>query len=309
MQDAAFSFRRRRFALGLGALGLGAIALPRVALAQERFSHFVPSDEFAVERLIRISNLRDDDVVVDLGSGDGRIVFAAARANAKVRGFGVDIQEDLVRKANAQAQRDGLADRVKFLHQNAFDADLSNVTVIYMWLFPDLTRLLRTKILAEARPGTRVVVNSAAFSEQALLGNWRPDVTERDGHAPVLLWYVPARVEGYWNWEIALNGARFAYDAVMQQQFQVVEGSARVGNRRESFGETKLRGDELSFSFDVTLPEAGRTRHEFSGRVSGDQINGKVRLSMPEGRSMELPWLARRTTISAWFRPTGVDLK
>jgi hypothetical protein len=95
----------------------------------------------------------------------------------------------------------------------------------------------------------------------------------------------------------------------MQQQFQVVEGSARVGNRRESFGETKLRGDELSFSFDVTLPEAGRTRHEFSGRVSGDQINGKVRLSMPEGRSMELPWLARRTTISAWFRPTGVDLK
>jgi len=309
MQDSIISISRRRFALGLAALGLGALAQPRVALAQERFSHFVPSDAISVDRLIQISNLRDDDFVVDLGSGDGRIVLSAARANAKLRGFGVDIQEDLVRQSNAQAKREGLADRVQFFHQNAFDADLSNVTVIYMWLFPELTRLLRTKILAEARPGTRVVVNSSAFSEQGLLGNWRPDVTEREGHAPVLLWYVPARVEGYWSWELALDGARFAYDAVLHQQFQVVEGSARVGTRRESFGDTVLRGDELSFGFQITLPDLGRTRHEYSGRVSGDQIKGKVRLTMSEGRTAELPWLARRTATSAWFRPTGVDLK
>ncbi|MFO0207245.1 MAG: SAM-dependent methyltransferase, partial [Betaproteobacteria bacterium] len=175
MLDSLVSKDRRRLALGLGALAAGALALPRSVRAQERFSLFVPSTQPSVDRLISMSKLRDDDFVVDLGSGDGRIVFAAARANVKLRGFGVDIQEHLVKQSNEEAKKAGLADRVQFFHQNVFDADLSKVTVIYMWLFPELMRLLRPKICAEARPGTRGLTH--LFDR----GSWRADDRATDG--------------------------------------------------------------------------------------------------------------------------------
>jgi hypothetical protein len=130
-------------------LGTGA------AVAQERFSIFVPSEQDNVERMLKLAQLRDDDVVVDLGSGDGRIVLTAARMNRKLRGWGVDIDEKLVKESNAAAAAQGVADRVQFFHQNAFDADLREATVISMWFWPEMQRLLRPVILARARPGTR----------------------------------------------------------------------------------------------------------------------------------------------------------
>src|SRR5262245_52686454 len=100
------------------------------AQAQERFSPFVPSEQDNVERMLKLAALRDDDIVVDLGSGDGRIVLTAARMNSKLRGWGVDINQKLVDESNAAAKEQGVADRVQFFHRNAFDADLSNATVI-----------------------------------------------------------------------------------------------------------------------------------------------------------------------------------
>jgi precorrin-6B methylase 2 len=305
------SIERRRLLQALGAGGVALFAAARGAHAQEaaRVLIHAKSSPEQVARMIRLADPRPGEVVVDLGSGEGQILVEYARAHPKIRAWGVDINATHVKTAIAWAKEQGVADRVQFFHRNAFDADLREVDIINMWVFPELSRLLRTRILAEARPGTRVVINTAAFSEEAPLGNWRPDVTDREGHAPVLLWYVPARVAGYWSWEFAVDQTRLVYDAVVYQQFQVIEGSARVGNRRESFGDTRLRGDQLAFSLDITLPEVGRTRHEYSGRVNGDQIKGSVRLAMGEGRKAELPWLARRTATSAWFRPTGVDLR
>ena len=97
--------------------------------------------------------MTDDDVVLDLGSGDGRIVFTAARANAKLKGHGVDIDPKLVREANEDAKKYQMSDRVQFELRDVFDADLKEATVITMWLWPEMQRTLRTKILAEARPG------------------------------------------------------------------------------------------------------------------------------------------------------------
>src|SRR5262249_23290738 len=122
-------------------------------LAQERFSPFVPSDQENVERMLKLAGLRDDDVVVDLGSGDGRIVLTAAKMNKKLRGFGVDVDEKLVKEANATAKTQGVADRVQFLHQNAYDAELEKATVIAMWLWPESQRMLRPVVMAKARPG------------------------------------------------------------------------------------------------------------------------------------------------------------
>ncbi|MCX7197013.1 MAG: class I SAM-dependent methyltransferase [Proteobacteria bacterium] len=273
------------------------------ASAQERFSLFVPSAQPTVERLVKLARIQDNDVVVDLGSGDGRIVLTAARDNPKIRGWGVDINENLVRQSNEQAKKQGVSDRVQFFHRNVFDADIRDVTVINMWLFPELMRLLRPKILAEARPGTRVLTH--LFD----MGSWQADEWDKEAGSAVGLWIVPARVEGYWSWQYTLNGIAFSHDAILEQRFQVAEGVTRAGNRRGVLQNVKLRGEEFSFSLEMTLDGVGLTRHDFAGKVAGDQIKGSVKIAMPDGKNVELPWTARRTVTTAYFRPTGVETK
>ena len=273
------------------------------ARAQERFSLFVPSAQPTVERLVKLARIQDNDVVVDLGSGDGRIVLTAARDNPKVRGWGVDINENLVRQSNEQAKKQGVSDRIQFFHRNVFDADIRDVTVINMWLFPELMRLLRPKILAEARPGTRVLTH--LFD----MGSWQADEWDKEAGSAVGLWIVPAKVEGYWSWQYTLNGIPFTHDAILEQRFQVAEGVTRAGNRRGLLQNVKLRGEDFSFSIEMTLDGVGLTRHDFAGKVNGDQIKGTVKIAMPDGKNVELPWIARRTVTTAYFRPTGVETK
>ena len=104
--------------------------------AQERFSFFQASTPESVQRLLTLAELRDDDVVVDLGSGDGLIPLTAARMNPRLRGWGVDIDQNLVERSNERAKTEGVANRVRFEHRNAFDVDLRDATVVTMWLFP-----------------------------------------------------------------------------------------------------------------------------------------------------------------------------
>lgn len=288
-------------------LGTGFIASP--AVAQEYGTPYGPSSQDAVDRMIRMAALKDGDVVADLGSGNGQIIIAAARSNPTVRGWGVDLQEWLVKTATEEAAKQGVSDRATFTQFNAFDVDLRKVDVVNMWLFANLTRLLQPKILAEAKPGTRVIVNGQLIGTDSILGLWQPDMIDREGSSPIMLWYVPAKVAGYWTWTLPLNATSQTYDVIMNQAFQVAEGFARVGNRRESLTDVKLRGDDLSFTFELTLTGVGRTRHEFSGKVNGDQIKGTVKVVMPEGKTQEIPWTATRTATSGYFRPTGIDVR
>ena len=271
--------------------------------AQERFSPYVPSDQENVERMLKLAQLRDDDVVVDLGSGDGRIVLTAARMNKKLRGWGVDIDEKLVMESNATARARGVADRVQFFHRNAFDADLREATVIAMWLWPEMQLLLRPLILAQARPGTRIVTNLWD------LGSWLPDEEDLELQR-VAMWIVPARVAGYWSWELPLAGRRVAYATIKEQRFQVVEGVVRAGNRRELLHDVKLRGEDISFTLMMTLEDVGFVRHVFRGKVRGDAIVGTVGVSLPpHEKTLELPWRATRTETSAYFEPTGTNVQ
>jgi hypothetical protein len=290
---------------------LVAALLPVTASAQEQWSFPAGSSPFIIDRMVKVANLRAGDVVVDLGSFDGRIVLAAVRSNPGVRGWGVDIEANLVAEANETAKREGLSDRAQFFHRNAFDVDLREVTVINMWLFRSLTQLLRPKILAEARPGTRVIVNGALIDNAGMMGNWQPDRVDRgDGtQSPILVWIVPARVEGAWTWQLPLRGEMRTYDLLLSQQFQRIEGHARVGNRRESLSEANLQGADISFELQLTVEGVGRARHAFSGRVEGDEIRGSVTVTPAEGKVWQLPWVARRSSPDSWFRPTGVNLK
>jgi precorrin-6B methylase 2 len=271
------------------------------AAAQERFSIFQPSTPESVERMLTLAGLRDTDVVVDLGSGDGLIPLTAARMNPRLRGWGVDIDPKLVDQANQRAMSEGVADRVRFEHRNAFDADLRDATVVTMWLFPELMRLLRPVILERARPGTRVVTSTWD------LGSWKPDKVSADAPA-IYMWIVPAKVAGAWEWELDIRGRRFPYGAVLEQRFQVVEGVARAADRREVLEEVTLGGDELTFSLKITLDGLGLTRHGFTGKVDGDQITGTVKITPSAGSELTLPFRARRTGTSRYFAPTGTAL-
>jgi hypothetical protein len=271
------------------------------ASAQERFSFFQASTPESVERMLKLANLKDDDVIVDLGSGNGLIVLTAAKMNAKLRGWGVDIDPKLVAESNGLAKAQRVANRVKFIHQNAFDADLREATVITMWLFPELMRLLRPIILERARPGTRVLTSTWD------LGTWPADATD-NGNPTIYLWTVPARVAGNWSWELSLNGQRVNYAAVLEQQFQIAEGVARAGAHREVLTDMKLNGENISFELAVTIEGLGLIRHEFKGKARGDRIEGSAQVVLPEGNRVTLPWQASRTAQSAYFEPTGVSM-
>ena len=157
------------------------------APSQERFSFFQASTPESVEQMLTMAGLRDDDVVVDLGSGDGLIPLTAARMNPRLRGLGVDIDPKLVEQSNQRARSEGVADRVRFEHRNAFDADLREATVVTMWLFPELMSLLRPVILERARPGTRVVTSTWG------LGSWQPDEIEQRRHVHLYVDCASAR--------------------------------------------------------------------------------------------------------------------
>jgi precorrin-6B methylase 2 len=284
-------------------------ALSAGAAAQEMFSPFVGTQPENVERMIRIAKIRPGNTVIDLGAGDGRIVFAAAKMHPGIRGLGVDIDAKLVGEANEAARQQGMGERVRFLHKNVFDADLRNVDVIFMWLFPELQRLLRTKILAEARPGTRVVTNIWD------MGTWSADEVDEEGNVPVRSWIVPAKLAGNWNWSLVLRGRKYEYAAVLEQQFQKVEGVVRVADRRRVMHDFKLVGEELSFSALLTLDGIGYARHQFSGRVGANTMSGKALVYHPkrddpdEYQYTEVQWRAARSARSAYFAETGLTAR
>ncbi len=272
--------------------------------SQERFSFFAASSPESVERMLTLAHLRDDDVVVDLGSGNGLIPLTAARMNPRLRGRGVEIDSKLVEESNQRARSEGVADRVRFEHRNAFDVDLRDATVVTMWLYPDLMRLLRPIILERATPGTRVLTSTWN------LGTWQADQVDQvdlEGTG-IYMWIVPARVAGAWEWELSVAGRRFRYSSFVEQHFQKVEGVARTGDRREVLEGMTLRGADITFALNITLDQLGLIRHEFSGKVEGDQIVGTVKVTPAGQSSLTVPWRARRSERSAYFGRTGTAL-
>jgi hypothetical protein len=221
--------------------------------------------------------------------------------NRRLKGRGVDINANLVEESNQEAKRQGVGDRVKFEHLNAFDADLRDATVVTMWLFPELMRLLRPVILERARPGTRVLTSTWD------LGTWPPDKTDSDG-TPIYLWIVPARVAGGWHWDLQVGGRPVHYASVFEQRFQTFEGMARAGDRREVLESPTLRGGDIAFTLAITLDGLGLTQHEFNGKVDGDQIVGTVTVTPKDGSPQTLPWRARRVERSDYFAPTGTKM-
>ena len=147
---------------------------------------FVPTPERVVEGMLDLAKIGPKDVVYDLGSGDGRIVITAAKKHG-ARGVGIDIDPQRVKEARDNARRAGVADRVEFREGDLFKADIREASVVTIYLLSSVNLQLRPKLLAELKPGTRVV--SHAFD----MGDWKPAATQKVGSSTVYYWVVPER--------------------------------------------------------------------------------------------------------------------
>jgi hypothetical protein len=242
---------------------------------------YVPSPQSVVADMLRYAGVNANDFLIDLGSGDGRIVLTAAKVFG-ARGFGVEIKEDLVKKANEAAAREGVADRVKFIKADLFKTDISQATIITMYLLPDTVNMLKDKFLTELKPGTRIVSHDYPLTGWLPENWWQMDLEEKvqiSGVTTTLiyLYIVPAKVAG--NWQAKMPPAVSRQPGVLQlkQQISRVSGSLKVNGRDIPLEDGKLRGDKLTFRL------TGH-RGEFSGTVKGNAIEGTV-----DGKA---PWTA-----------------
>jgi hypothetical protein len=215
---------------------------------------YIASEMEVVDAMLGLAGVRPDDYVIDLGSGDGRILIAAARSNG-ARGLGVDIDPARIRESNANARAAGVAGRVAFRRQDLFETPLAEADVLTLYLLPEVNLRLRPRILAEMRPGTRVV------SHDFDMGDWRWDQRRRVGNAVVYLWTVPARVAGHWT--LTAGGRRYPLD--IEQRYQRIAGT--IGPARIELGE--LTGDRIRFRANL-----GEGRRSFEGRVGNNAIEG-----------------------------------
>lgn len=268
---------------------------------------YVPTPQVVVDRMLEIGKVGAQDYLIDLGSGDGRIVVTAAKKHG-TRGFGVDLNPTRIAEANENAQKAGVTDKVQFYQRDLFETDLTQASVITMYLLPRVNLDLRPKLL-DLKPGTRIV--SHDFS----MGDWKPDHEEKieakdkyggsGGISDVFLWIIPAKVAGTWRSEVQVRGKPVMYEITLAQQFQAVSGTARVGGRNVKLQNTKLSGDTLSF--ELTADVQGMTiHHQFSGKVDGSNIGGTADLSAPKLQA-RTDWYATRAAKAA-AAPAGVAL-
>lgn len=261
------------FLTGL-AFGLFAFGI-EPATAQELVKlPYVPTPQKVVDEMIKLGEVKATDYVIDLGSGDGRIIISAAKT-AKSRGLGVDIDPKLVELSNNNAKNEGVADRVEFIERDMFKTDISKANVLMLYVLPEFMQRLRSKVQAELKPGTRVVAHDYH------MGDWYPDriieltvpeKIEANGtdKAYLYLWIVPTVVQGTWNVQFEPAGKVDPLIFAFNQNYQTINGAA-AGPGQPKIDDSKLNGDQISF----TLTMRG-TPYQFTGKVSGNTMEGKA---------------------------------
>lgn len=265
---------------------------------------YVPTPQAVVDRMLDMAKVTAQDYLIDLGSGDGRIVVTAAKKFG-ARGFGVDLNPLRISEANENARKAGVSDKVAFYQRNLFDTDLTQATVITMYLLPRVNLQLRPKLL-ELKPGTRIV------SHDFDMGDWKADASVRigapdkfsgaGGDSDVYFWMVPAKAAGGWRSQLPVAGKPQNYEFMFEQKYQMVGGSVQVNGRPVKILDAKLRGTELTFSFTAEVNGAP-VKHDFSGRVDGGRIIGQAVLSGSR-LTARMEWIAERAARVAGMEAT-----
>ena len=259
---------------------------------------FVPTPQLVVVEMLKMAGVTKDDILYDLGCGDGRIVITAATMFG-AHGIGVELDPFLIRQSTEKVRRAGVGDRVKIIPGDFFKTNLGKADVVTLYLTPELNLRLRSKFFEELRPGSRIV------SHDFNMGDWRPDNMGRLRNikyeypdrsyardAPYYLWIVPANVAGLWRWTISSEAGSYEVSLHLFQKFQDLAGKVRMRGREMAIVDPCLAGDRLSF---ILKDDAGKedTLMWFNGRIKGNTIQGS--LEVPGGQNAgNYNWDARR---------------
>jgi SAM-dependent methyltransferase len=245
-----------------------------------------------VERMMRMAEVKKDDYLIDLGSGDGRIVIEAAKRGA--RGVGVDLDPALVKYATENAAKAGVGDRARFEVRDIFETDLSQASVVAFYLLPEFNAKLLPRLLA-LKPGTRIVSHDGGIAD------WAPDerlemrAPEKPvgvgGLSSVELWIVPANAAGTWASSIPQHGGNWRMRVA--QKYQVLDIDLEAQGRDLLVRNSRLRGEEIKII--ATGLVGGRAwHHYFVGTLRDGRITGEVTVSDGNNRRV-YPWTAQRT--------------
>jgi len=254
---------------------------------------FVPTPDLVVERMLYLAQPRAGERLVDLGSGDGRIVIEAAKRFG-AQGLGVDLDRELVALANENAKLAGVESLARFEVRDLFETDLRGVSVVTMYLLPEVNLKLLPRLIDQLKPGARIV------SHDYGLGPWPFDemmeialadkMVGADGRSRVYLWLVPADARGRWVADLPELGGRWQFD--IAQKFQILDVDAWAGGSAMVVRGARLRGEEIRMA--VTGVVGGKGYNTlFAGKIVDGRIEGTVRIS--DGESYRtIPWTASR---------------
>jgi precorrin-6B methylase 2 len=224
--------------------------------------HFVPTPHEVVSAMLDVAKVRKDDVLFDLGSGDGRIVIAAAEKYG-TRGTGIDLDPVRVEEGRKNARKAGVTKKVQFRQADLFETDLRSASVVTLYLLPTLNVKLRPTLYQELRPGSRVV--SHAFD----MGDWKPDSTFMAATSAVFYWVVPANAGG--EWTLTAPGGK-EYTLQLKQTYQNLEGTAERNGTSMPLTAARIKGDTVTL--EIADPEG---TVKLTGRVEGDSMSSLKR--------------------------------
>lgn len=277
MTSFSWSFSTRRITQTFQTFLFAAAVLftaPQLS-AQNLDVPYVPTPQSVVEQMLDLTEVNSSDYVIDLGSGDGRIVIAAAKRGAT--GHGIDLDPQRIAEARKNASKSGVDNKVMFMEQDLFKTDFSRASVITMYLLPSINERLRPKLLEQLEPGTRIVSHS--FD----MGDWEPDkqITVNNdsgaGTHEIYYWVIPARTNGSWSW--TAQDKKYTMDVA--QKYQEVDVSLSDGSGTSyEIQEASLHGPRLT-----VRASNGDEHYIFSGRVEGDQIKGTMQHHNGEDKS------------------------
>jgi SAM-dependent methyltransferase len=264
--------------------------------------YYVPTPEEVVIEMLQMAQVTQNDVVYDLGCGDGRIVITAAKVFG-ARGVGVDIDPVRIKESNENARKAGVTDRVKFIEQDLFKTDISEATVVSLYLYPELNLRLRPKLFRELRPGTRIVSHEFDMDDwkpdnMGTVRNvklyYRPNPTVKDTN--YYYWVIPADVAGIWRWTLSTSTGMRDYVLRLAQHFQEISGTVNVKSQEIPIGDARLIGDQLSFTFRDNTDKQNAVMR-INGRIKNDTIQGNMEV---QGGPLtgSYSWTARRTHLS-----------
>lgn len=244
---------------------------------------FATTSNKVVKEMLKLADTGKDDVVYDLGSGDGRIVIAAAR-DFGARGVGVELDGGLVDESIKNAEKAGVSNKVKFLQEDFFTTDIKDATIVTLYLLPEVNKMLLPKLLKELKPGSRIV------SHRWDLDRWEPDMTLKAYNETLYMWFVPADVEGDWDLTMNGRGEPKRYKLSIKQRFQNIKAFFDSGRQRNEFSQTSLYGNEISFYYS----------NASKGRVYVMTLEGIVRGNVMEGKAIVKEYKSPFATEYSW---------